>query len=230
MYVEVYVPHEAAAGPHKGKLTLKTGGDTLTLDVTLNVWNFTLPDYLSFIPEMNCYGLPQNERDYYRLAQVHRVVLNKVPYHHRGDVEEGCTPVWHGKKARLDRLGTSTFCPYFDGSAFDDLLARSARWRDFTLPLFENWPTPMEGNLPQPATTGPTARSPTATARTSWKSRGSSPESDIRGERWDDHAVPVLLQRQEQPQGERLVVAEPAPVRWTEPVEFPGLLGACSRV
>ena len=26
LYVEVYVPHEAAAGAHKGKLTLQAGG------------------------------------------------------------------------------------------------------------------------------------------------------------------------------------------------------------
>ena len=30
-----------------------------TLTVSLNVWDFTLPDYLSFLPEMNCYGLPR---------------------------------------------------------------------------------------------------------------------------------------------------------------------------
>ena len=145
MYVEVYVPHEAAAGDHKGKLTLTSGDQTLTLNVSLNVWNFTLPDYLSFIPEMNCYGLPANERDYYRLAQVHRVVLNKVPYHHSGDVEAGCAPVWNGK--RLDWTAwDKRFGPYFDGSAFDDLPRKGVPLEGFYLPLFENWPTPMEGN------------------------------------------------------------------------------------
>jgi hypothetical protein len=145
LYVEVYVPHEAAAGEHIGKLTLKAGGESLTLEVSLYVWNFTLPDYLSFIPEMNCYGLPANERDYYRLAQVHRVALNKVPYHHRGEVDEGCAPGWDGK--RLDWTAwDKRFGPYFDGSAFDDLPRKGVPMECFYLPLFENWPTPMEGN------------------------------------------------------------------------------------
>ena len=46
---------------------------------------------------MNCYGLPKNERDYYRLAHVHRVVLNRVPYHQNGEVDDGCVLVWNGQ-------------------------------------------------------------------------------------------------------------------------------------
>jgi len=145
LYVEVYVPHDAAAGAHKGKLTLKADGEALTLDVSLRVWNFTLPDYLSFLPEMNCYGLPDNERAYYRLAHEHRTVLNKVPYHHSGDVDPGCAPGWDGK--RLDWAAwDKRFGPYFDGSAFADLPRKGVPLEGFYLPLFENWPTPMEGN------------------------------------------------------------------------------------
>ena len=145
LYIEIYVPHDAVAGAYSGTLKLESEGDGLPLHLNLNVWNFTLSDYLSFIPEMNCYGLPQNERDYYRLAQVHRVVLNKVPYHHRGDVEEGCAPVWDGK--RLDWTAwDKRFGPYFDGSAFADLPRKGVPLEGFYLPLFENWPTPMEGN------------------------------------------------------------------------------------
>jgi hypothetical protein len=145
LHVEVYVPHEAAAGAHQGKLVLTAGDQTLTLPVSLTIWNFTLPDYLSFMPEMNCYGLPANEREYYQLAHVHRVYLNKVPYHHRGDVEEGCAPVGDGKK--LDWTAwDKRFGPYFDGSAFADLPRKGVPLDGFYLPLFENWPTPMEGN------------------------------------------------------------------------------------
>ena len=81
---EVYVPHEATAGQRRGTLTLTSGEQTLKLNVALTVWDFTLPDYLSFLPEMNCYGLPDNERDYYRLAHRNRTVLNRVPYHQNG--------------------------------------------------------------------------------------------------------------------------------------------------
>src|SRR5262249_35429445 len=81
---------ETTAGEHHGKLTLRAGGQTLEIAVTLSVWDFTLPDYLSFLPEMNCYGLPDNERDYYRLAHRHRTVINRVPYYQNGVVAEGC--------------------------------------------------------------------------------------------------------------------------------------------
>src|SRR5262249_43370971 len=67
LHCEIYVPHGAVAGMHHGSLTLRAGDQSLELDVGLRVWDFTLPDYLSFLPEMNCYSLPRNERDYYRL-------------------------------------------------------------------------------------------------------------------------------------------------------------------
>ena len=58
--------------------------ETLRLPVSLRVWDFSLPDHLSFLPEMNCYGLPEDELDYYRLAHRHRTVLNRVPYNQNG--------------------------------------------------------------------------------------------------------------------------------------------------
>jgi hypothetical protein len=145
LHAEIYVPHNVKAGDYKGQLTLEAGGQSLALDVALRVWNFTLPDYLSFLPEMNCYGLPNNERDYYRLAHRHRTVLNRVPYSQNGVVHDGCAPGWDGKK--LDWSGWDRrFGPYFDGSAFADLPRRSVPLDIFYLPLHENWPTPMAGN------------------------------------------------------------------------------------
>ncbi len=145
LHVEIYVPHDVKAGDYKGRLTLEAGGQKLTLNVSLRVWNFTLPDYLSFLPEMNCYGLPNNERDYYRLAHRHRTVLNRVPYSQNGSVHEGCAPGWDGKKldwSAWDRR----FGLYFDGSAFADLPRNGVPLDIFYLPLHENWPTPMNGN------------------------------------------------------------------------------------
>src|SRR4029077_8932728 len=93
----------------------------------------------------NCYGLPDKERDYYRLAHKHRTVLNRVPYHQNGSVSAGCAPNWDGQKldwAEWDKR----FGPYFDGSAFDDLPRRGVPIERFYLPLHENWPSPMQGN------------------------------------------------------------------------------------
>ena len=85
IHYEIYVPHDARIGEHQGSLTLRVGGESVKLDVLLNVWDFTLPDTLSFLPEMNCYGLPEEEeRWYYRLAHRHRTVLNRVSYSQGG--------------------------------------------------------------------------------------------------------------------------------------------------
>ncbi|QEH38610.1 hypothetical protein OJF2_72140 [Aquisphaera giovannonii] len=149
LHAELYVPHEAAAGMHRGTLTIESGRDRLDLAVALRVRDFTLPDHLSFLPEMNAYGLPEDERDYYRLAHRHRTVLNRLPYHQDGRMSEGCAPglVGEGPARRLDWTAWDRrFGPLLDGSAFADLPRKGVPVECFYLPLHENWPSPMEGN------------------------------------------------------------------------------------
>lgn len=137
---EIYVPHDARPGAHPGTLRLRMDDQALELEVVLEVWDFTLPDFLSFLPEMNCYGLPDSEREYYRLAHAHRTVVNRVPYSQNGTVADGCAPPWDGQ--RLDwSAWDRRFGPYFDGSAFADLPRRNVPIECFYLPLHENWPT-----------------------------------------------------------------------------------------
>lgn len=144
---EIYVPHEAATGMQNGTLAISAGGNELRIPLSLTVWDFTLPDHLSFIPEMNCYGLPANELDYYRLAHRNRVVINRVPYSQGGIVEDGCAPKWDSKSRTLDFTEwDKRFRPLLDGSAFADLPRKGVPLDIFYLPLHENWPTPMEGN------------------------------------------------------------------------------------
>lgn len=145
LHVEIYIPHAIKAGRHRGQLTLASGNDRLTLPVNLEVWDFTLPDSLSFLPEMNCYGLPENERDYYRLGHAHRVVLNRVPYSHNGRVHDGFAPRWDGKTIDWTAWD-KRFGPLLDGSAFSDLPRKGVPIECFYLPLFENWPTPIDPN------------------------------------------------------------------------------------
>jgi hypothetical protein len=145
LHCEVYVPHDGPAGEHRGKLTLQAGDQKLEMAVRLRVWDFTLPDYLSFLPEMNTYGSLDNERAYYRLAHRHRTVLNKVPYSQSGNVHDGCAPKWDGKQfdwAAWDKR----FGPLFDGSAFADLPRKGVPLEVFYLPLHENWPSPIKDN------------------------------------------------------------------------------------
>ena len=143
----LYVPHDATPGEHPGTLTLKHGGESLVIHVTLNVWDFTLPDTLSFLPEMNCYGLPEDERSYYRLAHEHRTVVNRVPYSQGGIVADGCAPAWDPEARTLDwSAWDRRFGPYLDGSAFADLPRQGVPLEVFYLPIHENWPTPMAGH------------------------------------------------------------------------------------
>ncbi|HZW31709.1 MAG TPA: hypothetical protein VFF52_13435, partial [Isosphaeraceae bacterium] len=157
LHVEIYVPHRVPAGEYRGTLTLRTaaGGASrgvrdpgpLRLSVSLRVWNFTLPDHLSFLTEMNCYGLPEDERDYYRLAHRHRTVLNRVPYNQDGQMQDGCAPRWDSRRLALDWTDWDRrFGPLLDGSAFADLPRKGVPVECFYLPLHENWPSPMDGN------------------------------------------------------------------------------------
>ncbi|HEX4794048.1 MAG TPA: hypothetical protein VH370_09665 [Humisphaera sp.] len=147
IYCEIYVPHEAPAGQIEGNLLLAAEGKELKIPIRLTVWDFVLPDHLSFIPEMNCYGLPANEMDYYRLAHVNRVVLNRVPYFQNGAIEDGCAPAWDAARKTLDfGAWDKRFAPLLDGSAFADLPRKGVPIECFYLPLEENWPSPMEGN------------------------------------------------------------------------------------
>lgn len=143
---EIEVP-ELPAGEQTGVLTLSAEGRDLQIPVTLKIWDFSLPTSLSFLPEMNCYDLPEDEIDYYRLAHRNRVVINRVPYHQNGAMSPGCAPKWDDKTRMLDWTDwDKRFAKYIDGSAFDSDLRKGVPLEVFYLPLFENWPTPMEGN------------------------------------------------------------------------------------
>jgi len=149
LHVEMFIPHNHPAGLYRATLTLNrpTTGQALRLPMSLRVWGFTLPDHLSFLPEMNCYGLPENERDYYRLAHGHRTVLNRVPYNQNGRMQEGCAPRWEKDQLDFDwRAWDSRFGPLLDGTAFADLPRKNVPVECFYLPLHENWPSPMQGN------------------------------------------------------------------------------------
>ncbi len=139
-FVEFHVPKDAKAGRHAGML--RAGAQTLPCAVT--VWDFTLPDRLSFLPQMNCYGLPGHEREYYRLAHEHRTVLNRLPYGWTGRVDSKCAP-----KIRADgswdwSAWDADFGPLLDGSAFAGTTRGPVPIEAFYLPLNENWPMDHE--------------------------------------------------------------------------------------
>ncbi len=142
VWCESVIPHAFPPGAHTGKLVLSGPNSTLELNVNLTVWPFELPDRLSFIPELNCYSLPENAYDYYRLAHRHRTVVNRLPYSQSGKIDKDCAPDVSGGKIDWKKYD-SRFGPLLDGSAFDDLPRRGVPLETFYLPIHENWPTPI---------------------------------------------------------------------------------------
>ncbi len=137
-FIELYVPRDAQTGPHE--VVLKVGGKRVALVV--NVWNFTLADRLSFIPQMNCYGLPGHEREYYRLAHEHRTTLNWLPYGWTGKVK--AAPRVNADGSWDWREWDAQFGPLLDGSAFAGTRRGAVPIEAFYLPLNENWPMDHE--------------------------------------------------------------------------------------
>jgi hypothetical protein len=135
---EIFVPKSAAAGRHTVRLAEGC-------EVPLEVWDFALPERLSFVPQMNAYGLPSaQETAYYRMAHEHRCCLNCLRYSWRGNVSDGCAP----EPAAGGSWGWSAwdrrFGPLLDGSAFADLHRGRVPVDSFYLPLNENWPMDHE--------------------------------------------------------------------------------------
>ncbi len=139
---ELYIPHDESPGKKQGKVILSSGTERLELDVELRVWNFTLPDKLSFIPEMNAYGKvsPYKSYDYYRLAHEHRTCLNRLPYGWNGKPE--FAPKWNGSNFDWSEWDEKVG-PLLDGSAFDDLPRKQEPVEILYLPFSENWPVSL---------------------------------------------------------------------------------------
>ncbi len=142
---EVYVPHAAKAGSTKQSITIKVGAESLTLPVDLTVWDFTLPNQVSFISEMNSYRFNlKNNYELHRLAHKYRLVLNQLPYG------------WNGRSAwRMSFNGTDfdgwdwfekNLGPLLDGSAFKGLPRGEVPVPAIYTPLNENWPIRLEGH------------------------------------------------------------------------------------
>ncbi len=139
-FIEFYVEPRALAGEHR--VTIKTQDQTI--DLTIEVWNFTLPEQLSFLPQMNCYSLPEDELAYYRMAHEHRTVLNQLRYGWSGKVQQGAAPTVTSQGVWDWSAFDKRFAPLFDGSAFAGLRRDGVPIEAYYLPLNENWPMAHE--------------------------------------------------------------------------------------
>ena len=142
---ELYIPHGVTAGHKKGKLVIDTGKDRLEVDIRLTVWDFALPDRLSFLPEMNAYAKVSPYKGYacYRLAHRHRTCLNRLPYGWDGIPE--FAPIKTEKGFDFSEWDWKVG-PLLDGSAFSDLPRKGQPVDVLYLPFSENWPVQLAGN------------------------------------------------------------------------------------
>lgn len=136
---EIYVPHDETPGRKEGKLAISSGGERLEFKIDLTVWDFTLPDKLSFIPEMNAYGTvsPFKGYGYYRLAHEHRTCINRLPYNWGG--KPAFAPGWDGEHFDWSEWDQKVG-PLLDGSAFKGLPREGEPVDVLYLPFNENWP------------------------------------------------------------------------------------------
>ncbi|MCM2283281.1 MAG: DUF4091 domain-containing protein [Desulfobacula sp.] len=136
---QLYIPHEELPGKKYGKVQIIKGNSILEFTVDLTVWNFTLPNKLSFVPEMNAYGksFPLEGDTYYRAAHLHRTCLNRLPYGWNG--LPYLAPDIQGDDFEWTRWDQQVG-PLLNGSAFKDLPRENEPVDVFYLPFSENWP------------------------------------------------------------------------------------------
>ncbi len=136
---QLYIPHAEMPGKKYGKVQIVNDNNVLEFTVDLTVWNFTLPNKLSFVPEMNAYGksFPLEGYAYYQAAHLHRTCLNRLPYGWNG--LPYLAPDIQGNDFEWSRWDKQVG-PLLNGFAFKDLPRKNEPVDVFYLPFTENWP------------------------------------------------------------------------------------------
>jgi hypothetical protein len=172
VFVDVYIPHDAAPGVHHGSIAVRAGGRLLrNIAVDVDVLPFALPDHLNFIVDLNAYGGVNSGYDirrgtpgyrtllqaYHRVAHLNRANLDILGYSHSGSTEPDQAPPLAGEGADTKVVNWSDwdahFGPLVSGSAFADLPRASVPTPVIYLALFENWPGDLrqtyQWNIPE---------------------------------------------------------------------------------
>ena len=158
VFVDVYVPHDAAPGRHTGEITVRAAGEWHAIKVAVEVLPLRLPDKLSFTVDLNCYSkVPsaadappgttayrKQEQAYHRVAHLHRTNLDVLGNSHVGTTIPDHAPPLAGEgaatKVRSWEDWDAHWGPLLDGSEFADLPRASVPIPAMYLAFFENWP------------------------------------------------------------------------------------------
>jgi hypothetical protein len=131
VHVDLYIPKDAKAGRYTGTLSIN---GSQNVQIELLVYDFTLPDRLSFWPELNAYSIPKNHLDYFRLAHDHRCVAN---FWHFEPRTRGQGEQIHVDWEQYDRDAG----PILSGEAFKKTRRGAIPVECMYLPYNDNWPT-----------------------------------------------------------------------------------------
>lgn len=157
LYVDVYVPHTTAPGSYVAALQIAAAGvEPFVVPIDLTVWDFTLPDTLSFLANMYSYNLPtftgdrwQGALDMYRLAHRNRLNVKVIPHNHNGTFTNpymAMEATGKGKDRRIVSFEQFDrhYGPLLTGEAFADCPRKGVPVADVTLPIFENFPCTLK--------------------------------------------------------------------------------------
>ncbi len=140
LYVDVYIPKDAVPGSYRGAVSIEADGvPAVSVPVELEVFDFVLPDRLSFWPELNAYRIPQPAHAYWRLAHQHRCVLNCWRWQPRLEgAGRDIRVVWDDYDRNVG--------PLLTGEAFRGNRRAGAPVECMYLPFEDSWPTPLTTN------------------------------------------------------------------------------------
>lgn len=165
IWVDLFVPVDAAPGRYSGRLFVKSGESSDAHIVTLDVLPVTVPYESAVTMDLNSYADSISprfemlkdresrytdgsyfrvEQEYYKLAHEHRALFHSLPYNHSGRMPESFYPAMEGagKNLRVKdwSLFDEHFGPYLDGSAFQNTKRGAIPLPFMYLPFNFHWP------------------------------------------------------------------------------------------
>ena len=174
-WLDLFVPGDARAGRHEGRIVLEAGGRTVELPLTVEVVEALVPDENAVLCDHNSYGCRwvdemypsalagchnEDERDaraieilhhYHRLCHEHRGLLSNLGYGHAGTFDRiyGPTTRGAGRDKAIDDWTwfDRHYGPLLDGSAFATAGAGAPRPRRPAQPVWGVY-TPINATWP----------------------------------------------------------------------------------
>lgn len=164
IWVDVYVPHDLLPDTYRGQIKVlhRATNHLATLEVALEVGDFTLPDEMGLDVDLMNYGFlniergwpdlvmdsPRHhaiEKSFFRMAHEHRTTFAIVSYNHDGSIPPGAKPLLAGAGDSIRVADWSSwdarYGPVLSGEAFQDLPRRGQPVNHFFLPYNLMWPS-----------------------------------------------------------------------------------------